>query len=29
MTLDEEWLIFQAVYELSYYWSIKNLLEKE
>jgi hypothetical protein len=29
MTVDEEWEIFQAVYALSYFWSLKTLLEKE
>lgn len=29
MSLDEEWLIFQAINDLAYYWSIKTLLEKD
>lgn len=28
MTLNEEWELFQIVYELSYYLSITELLEK-
>jgi hypothetical protein len=28
MTLDEEWIIFQIVYELSQYWSIVELMKK-
>ncbi len=29
MTLDEEWIIFQTINDLAYFWSIKTLLEKE
>ncbi len=29
MSLNEEWEIFQIVYELSYYLSIIELLEKD
>ena len=29
MTLDEEYMIFEIVYDLSYYWNIVMLLSKE
>jgi hypothetical protein len=29
MTLDEEWKLFQIVYDLSYYLAVTELLEKD